>query len=57
MREIIKCISQLLYMIKRPSPWKKIYDDPRQHIKKKHSFADKGLSSPRYGFSSSQVWV
>ena len=34
------------------------YDKPRQHIKKqKHHFADKGLYSQRYGFSSSHVWI
>ena len=28
------------------APWKKSYDQPRQHIKKqRHYFADKGLSS------------
>ena len=33
-------------------PWKKIYDQPRQHIKKqRHYFANKGLSSQGYGFS------
>ena len=32
------------------------YDQPRQHIKKqRHHFADKGLSSQSYGFSSSHV--
>ena len=32
------------------------YDKPRQHIKKqRHYFADKGLSSHSYGFSSSHV--
>ena len=32
------------------------YDQPRQHIKKqRHYFANKGLSSQRYGFSSSHV--
>ena len=37
-------------------PWKKSYDQPRQHIEKqKHYFANKGLSSQGYGFSSSQV--
>ena len=31
---------------------------PRQHIKKqRHYFADKGLSSQSYGFSSSHVWI
>ena len=40
------------------TPWKKSYDQPRQHIKKqRHYFADKDLSSQSYGFSSSQVWM
>ena len=42
------------------TPWKKSYDKPRQYIKKpRHYFANKGLSSQSYGFSSShvQVWV
>ena len=35
------------------APWKKSYDQPRQHIKKqRHYFANKGLSSRGYGFSS-----
>ena len=39
-------------------PWKKSYDQPRQHIKKqRHYFADKGLSSQSCGFSSSHVWM
>ena len=39
-------------------PWKKSYDQPRQHIKKqRHYFANKGLSSQGYGFSSSHVWM
>ena len=39
-------------------PWKKSYDQPRQHIKKqRHHFANKGLSSQCYGFSSSHVWM
>ena len=34
------------------------YDQPRQHIKKQRCyFADKGLSSQGYGFTSSQVWM
>ena len=38
------------------SLWKKSYDQPRQHIKKQiHCFANKGLSSHSYGFSSSHV--
>ena len=40
------------------APWKKNYDQPRQHIKKqRHYLADKGPSSQRYGFSSSHVWM
>ena len=36
------------------APWKKSYDQPRQHIKKqRHYFANKCPSSQRYGFSSS----
>ena len=39
-------------------PWKKSYDQPRQHIKKqRHYFASKGPSSQSYGFSSSHVWM
>ena len=38
------------------APWKKSYDQPRQHIKKqRHYFADKGLHSQSYGFSSSHI--
>ena len=37
--------------IKRLTPWKKMYDRPRQHIKKqRHFFANKGPSSQGYGF-------
>ena len=40
------------------TPWKKSYDQPRQHIKKqRHYFAKKGPSSQGYGFSSSHVWM
>ena len=38
------------------APWKKSYDQPRQHIKKqRYYFANKGPSSQSYGFSSSHV--
>ena len=41
---------------KRFVPWEKIYDKPRQCIKKqRHHFANKSLYSQSYGFSSSQV--
>ena len=40
------------------APWKKSYDQPRQHIKKqRHYFANKGPSSQSYGFSSGHVWI
>ena len=42
--------------LKALAPWKKSYDQPRQHIKKqRHYFVDKGPSSQSYGFSSSHV--
>ena len=38
------------------TPWKESYDQPREHIKKqRHCFANKGMSSQSYGFSSSHV--
>ena len=44
--------------IKTLTPWKKSYDQPRQHIKKqRHYFANKGPSCQGYGFSSSHVWM
>ena len=40
------------------TPWKESYDQPRQHIQKqRHYFANKGLSSQGYGFSSGHVWM
>ena len=40
------------------TPWKESYDQPSQHIKKqRHYFANKGMSSQGYGFSSNQVWM
>ena len=39
-------------------PWKKSYDQPRQHIEKqRYYFANKGPSSQGYGFSSGYVWM
>ena len=44
--------------IKTLAPWKKSYDQPRQHIKKQRRyFANKGPSSQCCGFSSSRVWM
>ena len=40
------------------APWKKSYDQLRQHIQKqRHYFANKGPSSQGYGFSSCHVWM
>ena len=40
------------------APWKKSYDQPRQHSKKqRHYFASKGPSSQSFPFSSSHVWM
>ena len=37
---------------------RKVMTNPRQHIKKqRHYFANKGLCSQGYGFSSSHVWM
>ena len=39
-------------------PWKKSYDQPRQHIRKQRYYiANKGPSSQGYGFSSGHVWM
>ena len=44
--------------IKTLTPWKKSYDQPRQHIKKqRHYVVNKGPSSQGYGFSSSHEWM
>jgi len=37
--------------------WKESYDQPRQHIQKRHYCVDKVLSSQNFGFSSSHVWM
>ena len=50
--------SDCSHEIKTLAPWKKRYDKYRQHIKKhRHHFANKGLYSQSYGFSSSHVWM
>ena len=42
--------------LKMLAPWKKSYDQTRQHIKKqRHDSASKDLSRQSYGFSSSHV--
>ena len=40
------------------TPWKKNYDQAREHIEKqRHYFANKGPSSQGYGFPSGHVWM
>ena len=40
------------------APWKKSYDQTRQHIKKqRHYFTNKSPFSQSYGVSSSHVWM
>ena len=42
----------------KDAPWKKSYDQPRQHIRKqRHYFANKRPSRQSYGFPSSHVWM
>ena len=44
--------------LKMLPPWKKSYNQPRQHIKKqRHYFANKDLYSQNYSFSGSHVWM
>ena len=44
--------------IKMLTPWKKSYNQPRQHIQKQRRyFANKGPSRQSYGFSSGHVWM
>ena len=44
--------------LKDVTPWKENYDQLRQHIQKqRHYFANKGLSSQGYGFSSGHAWM
>ena len=44
--------------LKTLTPWKKSYEQPRQHIQKqRHYFANKGPSSQGNGFSSGHVWM
>ena len=64
MRDFIFCGSKITadgdfsHEIKMLAPWKKSYDQPRQHIQKqRHYFANKGLSSQSYDFSSSHIWM
>ena len=50
------CSHEIKQMEEKLAPWKKSYDQPRQHIKKQsHYFANQGPPSQTYGFSSSHV--
>ena len=55
----LQMVTAAMKLIERlKAPWKKSYDQPRKHIKKKrHYFANKSPSSQSYGFSSSHVWI
>ena len=54
----ITAVGDCSHEIKTLVPWKKSYDQPRQHIEKqRHYFVNKDLSSQGYGFSSSHVWM
>ena len=51
-------LSRALKSLQMVTATKKGYDQPRQYIKEqRHHFANKGLSSQSYGFSSSHVWM
>ena len=53
-----KSLKMVTAAMKLIFPWKKSYNQPRQHIKKqRHYFADKVLSIQSYGFSSGHVWM
>ena len=51
-------LQMVIAVMKLKDAYSLSYDQPRQHIKKqRHYFANKGLSSQGYGFSSSYVWM
>ena len=39
------------------APWQESYDNLESILKSRHYFADKGLPSQSYGFSSSHIWM
>ena len=44
--------------LKTLTPWKKSYNQTKQHIKKQiHYFVNKGLSSQGYSFFNGHVWM
>ena len=56
-----KCRGKLVLLqgtLKERTARQQIYNQPRHHIKKqRYYFANKGLSSQSYGFTSSHVWM
>ena len=56
--EAPKSLQKVTAAMKLTAPWKKSYDQPRQHIiKQRDYFSNGGLSSQSYGFSNSHVWM
>ena len=54
----LQMVTDCSHEIKTLAPWKKSYDQPRQHTKKqRHYFANQVPPSHCYGFSSSHVWM
>ena len=52
----LQMVTAAMKFKKTLTPWKKSYDQSRQHIEKlRHYFVNKGPSSQGYGFSSSRV--
>ena len=56
--KLLQMVTAAMKLSKMLASWKKSYDQPRQHIKKKrYFFANEGPSSQSYGFSSGHVWI
>ena len=58
LQKSLRMVTAAMKLKETLTPWKKSYDQPRQHIKmQQHYFANKGPSSQSYGFSGSHVWM
>ena len=56
--ESLQMVTAAMKLKKTFIPWKKSYDQARQHIKKqRYYFANKGPFSQGYGFSSGPLWM
>ena len=54
----LQMVTAAMKLKKMLAPWKKSYEQTRQHIKKqRHYFANKSPSSQSYVFYSSHVWM